>query len=169
MQAALFLGLMTFATVAAAARQPVPAKPAKPPTGMVLIRYPDAASALVKANNGTRYRVTLAAEPNARGTVSDLVLVVREDGAAPGAPNLLDRSGWYGYQPYMFSATDFKSGVEKSLHGARRSLCRNGLKLDIMVKDAVVEKIVLEHRFVAMTLEVALEDVPLADGLPACR
>jgi hypothetical protein len=156
--AAIIIGILLIAPAAIAKHAPKHA--AKPqPANTATLRFPEVPSAVVTTKSGAVYRVTLAPRPSVKGALVGLELVVQRQADPLEAANLLDPPGnWAGYQPYTFAATDFKSGPAQSMYGDARTICRAGLKTAFTVQSTSVEKVVLEHHFVAMVVAVTLDD-----------
>ncbi len=132
---------------------------------------PHPSSFLLKSPRGVTYRLSLVPELDVKKHVVVLDLVLQKPGQTEDDPNLLDSTGnLHGYQPYVFAASDFAGGTQKSTYGESRviDLPKLGMQMRIKVADVDVEPTsagasqVLGYQFDDLTLGITTQS--LAEG-----
>lgn len=99
----------------------------------------ESTSSFLKAPSGTRYRLSLVPELDLGQHVVVLDLVLQKPGRETDDSNLLDVTGrLHGYQPYVFAASDFVRGAQKSVYGESRVINLRKLGMEMHVKIAQV-------------------------------
>lgn len=128
-------------------------------------------SFLLKAPSGVTYQLSLVPELDVKKHVVVLDLLLQKPGQTEDDPNLLDSTGkLHGYQPYVFAASDFAGGIQKSAYGESRviDLPKLGMQMRVKVADAHVESASagssqgLGYQFDDLTLEITTQS--LAEG-----
>jgi hypothetical protein len=94
-----------------------------------------------------------------------LNLVLRGPADSSDSPNRFDpTSKAHGYQKYVFAASDFSNGIQKSMYGKKRTieLDSSGVEVQIDVQAATVSAVPAtrggEHQFVRLTLRVEVNN-----------
>jgi hypothetical protein len=92
-------------------------------------------SVLVRSPRGVTYRLSLVPELDVAKHVVVLDLVLQRIDEKISGANLLDSSGnRHGYQPYIFAASDFANGTQKSIYGRTRVIDLNKLEMKVNAK-----------------------------------
>ena len=129
-----------------------------------VLSYPAKPSFLLKSPRGDTYRLSLVADFDVRRHVVTLDLVLQRPGKNVHDSNLLDSTGnLHGYQPYVFAASDFAGGAQKSAYGESRviDLRKLGMEMHVRVAEVHVEPTSedsaqgLGYQFHDLTLEIA--------------
>lgn len=123
-------------------------------------------SSVLKSPHGVAYRFFLSPEFDTGRHIVVLDLVLQKLGSKKNESNLLDSTGkLHGYQPYIFAASDFANGAEKSVFGGVRTIVldRPKMKFVIKVKDATVSTTssssqAPSFQFDALTLEIIADE-----------
>jgi hypothetical protein len=120
----------------------------------------------VKSTDGkTVYFLSLRIEPDVKNNPVGIDLVLLHTRASSDDVNLLDPTGkWHGIQPYIFPASDFAQGAEKSIYGEKRiiRLKHLGLELQITVSNVAVtpnSTPYSEYQFDALTLQINVDNL----------
>jgi hypothetical protein len=90
-----------------------------------------------------KYTLSLEPDFDVYHRIVVLTLVMHHVDEDEDAQNLLDPSGRaHGYQKYIFAASDFANGPERSVYGESRSILIDslGLLFNIGIRKAIVEK-----------------------------
>ena len=113
----------------------------------------------VKSPTGTTaYLFTLEPEYNIIDKVVVLELVLRRPGDNSDAVNRLDLTRHiHGYQSYVFAASDFVDGQQKSIYGPTRIIRRD--KLGLMVRIDVAGAVVRDGGFDELRLKVEVRNL----------
>ena len=126
---------------------------------------------LLRSPRGVTYRLSLVPDFDVGKHVVVLDLVLRRPGVEGDDTNLLDSTGkLHGYQPYVFAASDFRGGAQKSAYGESRviEVRELGMALRIKVAEVHVETTptgsshVLGYRFDDLILDITTQG--LAEG-----
>lgn len=100
---------------------------------------PHPSSFLLKLPRGVTYQLSLVPDLDVKKHVVVLDLVLQKPGQTEDEPNLLDSTGsLHGYQTYVFAASDFAGGAQKSVYGESRVIDVPKLGMQIHVKVAEV-------------------------------
>ena len=92
-------------------------------------------SSILKSPSGAVYRIFLTPELDVGKHVAVLDLVLQRLGREKDETNLMDPTGkLHGYQPYIFAASDFSQGTQKSVFGELRTIPLDRLKMECIVK-----------------------------------
>jgi len=133
------------------------------------VSYPAKPSFLLKSPRGVTYRLSLIPDFDVGKHAGVLELVLQKPGKKVGDRNLLDWTGkLHGYQPYVFAASDFVGGIQKSIYGKSRviNLQKLGMEIYIKVVDVHIEPIpgsaaprYDDYQFLDLTLEIATRNL----------
>lgn len=122
-------------------------------------------SSILKSPRGVAYRLFLSPELDTGKHIVVVDLVLQKLGSENGGTNLLDSTGrLHGYQPYIFAASDFSQGAQKSVFGGIRTIAldRLNMKLIIKVKDSSVSPTTNSqtpgYQFDTLTLEITTDN-----------
>jgi hypothetical protein len=81
------------------------------------------------------YNLAIDPEFDVDNHLVGLSLMLHRSGDKADAPNLLyENSNWHGYQPFIFAASDFAFGADKSIYGKQRTVRLKTLGLEIQIK-----------------------------------
>ena len=88
-------------------------------------------------------RLSLKNEADQAGNVVALQLVLRCPKVKGGSDLLEDLAPQPGYQPFMFAASDFKAGIDKTAFGRTRVIPvpSAGLSLKVVIEDARISRL----------------------------
>jgi hypothetical protein len=132
---------------------------------------PHSSSFLLKSSRGITYRLSLIPDIDVGKHVVVLDLALQRPGEGADGTNLLDSTGkLHGYQPYVFAASDFAGGAQRSAYGDSREIVlqKLGVALHIKVADVHVETTptgsfqTLGYQFDDLILEITTQK--LAEG-----
>ncbi len=125
-------------------------------------------SFLLKSPRGLTYRLSLVPDFDVRKHVVVLDLVLQGPGKNADDATLLDSTGnLHGYQPYVFAASDFVAGAQKSAYGESRviDLRKRGMEMRVKVAEVHVGPTPtgssprLGYRFDSLTLEITTQSL----------
>jgi hypothetical protein len=128
--------------VALAALATAPAAAAAGRRSSGTLAYPEAASLTLASPTGDArsvFQLSLRADPDINGRVSDLDMVLRRNGRGP---NLLEPAGlWHGAQAFSLAAQEFRDGPDKSRFGALRvfDLRERGVRAIVRIRIVATE------------------------------
>lgn len=117
------------------------------PSNQVKLAYsaklsPHSKAILLRSPHGITYQLSLVPDSDGYGNVIVLDLFLQKPGVKPDHSNFLDWTGkLHGYQPYVFAASDFAGGAQKSMYGESRKidLPKLGMQMRVKVLDVHVE------------------------------
>lgn len=111
----------------------------RPASGQITLAYlvkqsSRSSSVLLKSPRGVTYRLSLVPFLDVGKHVVVLELVLLKPGEKAMYGNLLDTTGAFGYQDYVFAALDFVHGARKSAYGDTRLIKLQRLGMEMLIR-----------------------------------